>query len=60
MLNQDVDKQLDSLKKLKISQVKITKARATVTCVLFDTYEFRLVRGPNGWLVDAILNQSQE
>ncbi len=60
MLNQDVDMQLDSLNTLKIKQVTVLKARTTVTCVLFDTYEFRLVRGPNGWLINAILNQSQE
>lgn len=60
MLNQDVDMQLNSLSALKIKQVAVTKARASVTCVLFDTYEFRLVRGPNGWLINEILNLSQE
>lgn len=60
MLNQDVDAQLASLKSLKIEEVKIDKKHATVTCVLFDTYEFQLVRGTNRWLINEILNLSQE
>lgn len=60
MLNQDADMQLASLKSLKIKQVKIDRQQASVTCVLFDTYEFRLVRDTNKWLINEILNLSQE
>lgn len=60
MLNQDVDMQLTSLKSLKIKRVKINKQQAFVTCVLFDTYEFRLVRDTNRWRINEILNLSQE
>lgn len=60
MLTQDVDMELASLKSLKIERVKVVKTHATVTFVLLDTYEFRLVRGTNRWLIDKILNLSQE
>ena len=60
MLNQDVDMQLDSLNALTIKRVTIEKQQATVTCVLFDTYEFRLMRDTNRWLINEILNLSQE
>ncbi|GAB3794878.1 hypothetical protein GCM10028819_09920 [Spirosoma humi] len=36
MLNQDADRQLASLKLLKIKQVKIDRQQAIVTCVLSD------------------------
>jgi hypothetical protein len=60
MLSQDVDRQLASLNSVKVEQVKLAKKHATVTFVLFDTYEFRLVRGTNRWLINEILNLSQE
>lgn len=60
LLNQEVDLQLASLKSLKIKRINVMKERATVTFVLLDTYEFRLVRGPNCWLINEILNLSQE
>ncbi|GAB3547207.1 hypothetical protein [Spirosoma fluminis] len=60
MLNQDVDEQMDSLNRLTINDVAIAKNQATVTCTLFITYEFRLVRRNNRWLIDEILNLSDE
>ncbi|GAB3499741.1 hypothetical protein GCM10027341_23650 [Spirosoma knui] len=60
MLNQDVDEQMDSLNRLTINDVAIAKNQATVTCTLFITYEFRLVRRDNHWLIDEILNLSDE
>jgi len=60
MLNQDVGMQLDSLNALKIKQVIVLKGRAAVTFVLFDTYEFRLVKQADRWLINEILNLSQE
>ncbi|QMW07026.1 hypothetical protein H3H32_20315 [Spirosoma foliorum] len=60
MLNQDVDMQLASLKSLKIKRVTIDRQQAVVMCVLFDTYEFRLVHDANQWLINEILNVSQE
>ncbi len=60
MLTQDVDKQLASLTSLKIDNVVIIKNRATVELTLFDAYEFRLVRHANHWMINEILNMSQE
>ncbi|MPR37217.1 hypothetical protein GBK04_28745 [Cytophagaceae bacterium SJW1-29] len=60
MLTQDVDTQLDSLKSLKMGKVTILGDQATVGFTLLDVYEFRLVRQNRRWLIDEILNQSQE
>ncbi|WP_245776848.1 hypothetical protein [Spirosoma endophyticum] len=60
LLTQDVDMMLASLKSLKIDTVTIVKNRATVTFTLFDAYQFRLIRSGNGWLINEILNISQE
>ena len=60
MLTQDVDQQLASLKSVKSSKVIVVKNRATVVLTLLDTYEFRLVRQNNRWLINEILNLSQE
>jgi hypothetical protein len=60
MLTQDVDKQLASLKSVKISKVAVVKNRATVVLTLLDAYEFRLIRQNNHWLINEILNLSQE
>jgi hypothetical protein len=60
MLTQDVDQQLASLKSVKISKVTVVKNRATVVLTLLDTYEFRLIRQNNRWLINEILNLSQE
>jgi hypothetical protein len=60
MLNQDVDEQMASLNQLKINHIDISKNQATVTCTLFITYEFRLVRQNNRWVIDEILNLSDE
>ncbi|MDB5241708.1 MAG: hypothetical protein JWP57_2333 [Spirosoma sp.] len=59
MLTQDVNQQLASLNSLKVKRVKLVKKQATVTCVLGDTYEFRLVHDTNRWLINEILNLSQ-
>ena len=60
MLTQDVDQQLASLKSVKISKVTVVKNRATVVLTLLDAYEFRLVRQNNRWVINEILNLSQE
>lgn len=60
LLTQDVDMMLAALKSLKIDNVTIAKNRATVALTLFDAYEFRLIRSGNGWLINEILNISQE
>lgn len=61
MLNQDVDTQLASLKSLKMGKVVATNDNATVRFNLLDTYyEFRLVRQNGRWMIEEILNLSQE
>ena len=60
MLNQDVDMQFAGLKSLKMGKVVIRNNKATVGFTLLDTYEFRLVRQNGRWLINEILNQSQE
>lgn len=60
MLTQDVDKQLASLKSVKINKVAVIKNKATVVLTLLDAYEFRLVRQSNQWLINEILNMSAE
>ncbi|GAB2559707.1 hypothetical protein [Spirosoma areae] len=60
LLNQDVDMQLASLKSLKVDKVTVVKNKATVALTLFDAYEFRLLRRNNRWVINEILNMSQE
>ena len=60
MLNQEVDGQLASLKSLKMGKVTVVNDRATVAFTLLDAYEFWLVRQNNRWLINEILNSSQE
>lgn len=60
MLNQDVDKQLASLRSLTMGKVTITNGQALVGFTLVDAYEFRLVRQNGHGLIDEILNSSQE
>ena len=60
LLNQDVDQQLNSLKLLKIEKVTVARSRATVQFSLLGVYEFRLVRRNNRWLINEILNLSEE
>ena len=60
MLTQDVDKQLTSLKSLKINKVTIVKNKATVALTLLGAYEFRLVRQNDRWLINEILNTGEE
>ena len=60
MLNQDVDMQLASLKSLKMGKSVVANDNATVKFTLLDTYEFRLVQQNGRWLINEILNQSQE
>lgn len=60
MLNQDVDMQFAALKSLKMGKVVVSNDKATVGFTLLDTYEFGLVRQNGRWLINEILNQSQE
>lgn len=60
LLNQDVDMQLDSLKSLKIEKVTVARPQARVQFSLLGVYEFRLVRHNNRWLINEILNLSEE
>ena len=60
LLSQDVDMQLKSLKKLKITKVKVQKDRASVEFDLLANYECKLVRKNGVWLINEILNLSAE
>ena len=60
LLSQEVDSQLAALKTLKVDKVTVTKTRATIMLTLLDTYEFKLVRSGNRWMINEILNMSQE
>ncbi len=60
MLTQDVDKELASLKSLKMGKITIVKNKATVILTLLGAYEFRLVRQNNHWLINEILNTGEE
>lgn len=60
MLTQDVDSRLKSLNTLTVDKVTIRKERATVQFTLDDAYEFRLVCQHNRWMINEILNLSQE
>ena len=60
MLNQEVDKQMASLKLLKIDKVTIVRSRATVAFTLLGSYEFRLVKQNGLWMINEILNIGAE
>jgi len=60
MLTQEVDRQMDSLKTLKMKAVKVQQNKASVKFFLLQDYEFRLVRQNNRWLINEILNSSAE
>ena len=60
MLNQDVDRQLASLKSLNMGKAVVTNDKAAVVFTLVDTYKFKLVRQNGRWLINEILNQTQE
>ena len=60
MLSQEVDLQLASLDSIKIDAVKVSNNKATVHCTLLDSYEFRLIKRNNRWMINEILNWSQE
>ncbi|MEO6285996.1 MAG: hypothetical protein ABIO93_21580 [Dyadobacter sp.] len=60
MLTQDVDMQLAALKSMKMDKAVTSNGKATVEFTLQDAYEFRLVRRNGRWLINEILNQSQE
>ena len=60
MLTQDVDMRLASLSEMKIEKVTVSKDRATVKLTLSDGNEFKLQRRNNRWLINEILNLSQE
>jgi len=60
LLTQDVDMQLAALKSMKMGKAVISNGKATVEFTLQDAYEFRLMRRNGRWLINEILNQSQE
>ena len=60
MLSQEVDLQLASLDSIKIDAVHVSGNKATVYCTLLDSYEFRLIRRNSRWMINEILNLSQE
>jgi hypothetical protein len=60
LLSQEVDKQISAMDSLKINKVTVSKSKATVQMTLLDSYEFRLIRHNNQWMINEILNLSQE
>ncbi|WP_225309460.1 hypothetical protein [Larkinella humicola] len=60
LLSQEVDLQLESLNKLKITKVTVRKDRASVAFDLLASYECKLVRTNGVWLINEILNLSAE
>ncbi|RCR70371.1 hypothetical protein DUE52_08215 [Larkinella punicea] len=60
LLSQEVDLQLKSLNKLKITNVTVRKDRASVAFDLLASYECKLVRTNGVWLINEILNLSAE
>ncbi len=60
LLSQEVDLQLQSLNKLKITKVTVRKDRASVEFDLLASYECKLVRTNGVWLINEILNLSAE
>jgi len=60
LLSQDVDMQLDSLSSLKIKKITVLNNSAKVNFKLIEEYQFQLVRRNNRWMINNILNLSQE
>ena len=60
LLSQDVDMQLDSLSSLKIKKITVLNNSAKVNFKLIEEYQFKLVRRNNRWMINNILNLSQE
>lgn len=60
LLSQNPEKVLVSLNMLKINRQSAFKEKATVQLRLLDEYEFRLVKKANEWVINEILNLSQE
>ena len=60
LLSQDVDMQLDSLSSLKIKKITVLNNSAKVKFKLIEEYQFELLRRNNRWMINNILNLSQE
>ena len=60
LLSQEPDKLLGFLDMLKINKQSASKEMAVVQLRLLDEYEFRLVKKGNQWVINEILNLSQE
>lgn len=60
LLSQDVDMQLNSLSSLKINKITVLNNSAKVNFKLIEEYQFKLVRRNNRWMINNILNLSQE
>ena len=60
LLSQDVDMQLNSLSSLKINKITVLNNSAKVNLKLIEEYQFQLVRRNNRWMINNILNLSQE
>jgi len=60
LLSQDVDMQLNSLSSLKINKIAVLNNSAKVNFKLIEEYQFELLRRNNRWMINNILNLSQE
>ena len=60
LLSQDVDMQLNSLSSLKINKITVLNNSSKVNFKLIEEYQFQLVRRNNRWMINNILNLSQE
>ena len=60
LLSQDVDMQLNSLSSLKINKITVLNNSAKVKFKLIEEYQFELLRRNNRWMINNILNLSQE
>jgi len=60
LLSQDVDMQLNSLSSLKINKITVLNNSAKVNFKLIEEYQFELLRRNNRWMINNILNLSQE
>jgi len=60
MLTQDVDMQLAELETVKMDEVSVINDEAMLDFTLLDSYKFRLVRQNRRWLINEIVNQTQE
>jgi len=60
LLSQDVDMQLNSLSSLKINKIAVLNNSAKVNFKLIKEYQFELLRRNNRWMINNILNLSQE